>query len=92
MLRPQALQRFAGERAADENAGHGADSCGWRRGTHHGMTWIWIVITLVVIALFAVTIFAILSKTTAASRGGVEHPPDDKRRGDPPFESIERHS
>jgi hypothetical protein len=56
------------------------------------MTWIWIVVVVVFLVLLAASIFAIFAKTTAASHGGVEHPAGDKRKGNPPFESIDRHS
>ncbi|MFL6021370.1 MAG: hypothetical protein ACJ74A_09525 [Gaiellaceae bacterium] len=56
------------------------------------MEWLWIVAVLALIVLGAVALIAIFTKTTSASRGGVEHPDEDKRRGNPPFESIERHS
>jgi hypothetical protein len=56
------------------------------------MTWIWIVVVAVFFVLLVASIFAIFAKTTAASHGGVEHPAGDKRRGNPPFESIDRHS
>jgi hypothetical protein len=56
------------------------------------MAWLWIVAVLLLIVLCAIGLIAIFAKTTSASRGGVEHPKNDRRRGDPPFESIERHS
>jgi hypothetical protein len=56
------------------------------------MAWLWIVAVLLLIVLCAIGLIAIFAKTTSASRGGVEHPKGDRRRGDPPFESIERHS
>jgi hypothetical protein len=54
------------------------------------MVWLWIVAVLLLIVLGAIGLMAILTKTTSASRGGVEHPKGDRQRGNPPFESIER--
>jgi len=54
------------------------------------MAWLWIVAVLLLIVLGAIGLMAIFTKTTAASRGGVEHPKGERDRGDPPFESIER--
>jgi len=56
------------------------------------MEWLWIVAILLLVVVGAVALMAIFTKTTSVSRGGVEHPDEDKRRGNPPFESIERHS
>jgi hypothetical protein len=50
-----------------------------------------IVVVVVVVVLLLAGLFALLTRSTRASRGGVEHPDSDKRRGNPPFESIERH-
>jgi len=54
------------------------------------VTWIWIVVVLLVVIAFFVGIMAVFAKTTAKSHGGVEEPKGRRRRGDPPFESIER--
>ena len=56
------------------------------------MTWLWIVVVLLLVVVGAIALMAIFMKTTSVTRGGVEHPASDKRRGDPPFESIERHT
>lgn len=60
------------------------------RVRHLGVTWIWIVVVLLVVIAFFVGIMAVFAKTTAKSHGGVEEPKGRRRRGDPPFESIER--
>jgi hypothetical protein len=54
------------------------------------MSWIWIVVVLLVVIGLVVGLMAIFTKTTSASRGGVQPPAGTRRRGDPPFESIER--
>jgi hypothetical protein len=54
------------------------------------MAWLWIVAVLLLIILGAIGLMAIFTRTTSASRGGVEHPKGERHRGDPPFESIER--
>ena len=54
------------------------------------MTWIWIVVVLLLVIGIAVAIMGVFTKTTSASRGGVEHPKGSRRRGKPPFESIDR--
>jgi hypothetical protein len=46
--------------------------------------------TLALVALFAVGIWTVLTRTTRATRGGVEAPPGSQRRGPPPFEGIKR--
>jgi hypothetical protein len=56
------------------------------------MAWLWIVVVLLLIVVGAIVLMGIFTKATSVTRGGVEHPADDKRRGNPPFESIERHS
>jgi hypothetical protein len=38
------------------------------------MAWLWIVAVLLLIVLGAIGLMAIFTKTTSASRGGVEHP------------------
>jgi hypothetical protein len=45
---------------------------------------------LLLIIFGAIGLMAIFTKTTSATRGGVEHPKGERHRGDPPFESIER--
>ena len=52
--------------------------------------WIWIVAAILLVVLIAVGLMAILSKSTARSRGGVREPRGSRRRGNPPFESIDR--
>jgi heme/copper-type cytochrome/quinol oxidase subunit 2 len=42
------------------------------------------------VVLVAVAIFVVFTRTTRASRGGVEPPPGERRPGNPPFEGIER--
>ena len=54
------------------------------------MAWIWIVVVLLLIVAATIGLMAIFTKTTSASRGGVEHPEGERHRGNPPFESIER--
>jgi hypothetical protein len=56
------------------------------------MAWLWIVVVLLFVVVLAIALMGIFTKTTSVTRGGVEHPARDKRRGNPPFESIERHS
>jgi hypothetical protein len=51
-----------------------------------------IIGTVVLVILLAAAIFFVFTRTTRRSRGGVEHPPNDGRRGRPPFESVERRS
>jgi hypothetical protein len=48
-----------------------------------------IVVAGVLAALFG-GLFGAFHLGSRASRGGVEPPPGDRHRGDPPFESIER--
>jgi hypothetical protein len=45
-------------------------------------------IVLVVVLLALIRLF--FSRSTRASRGGVEPPEGERRRGNPPFEGIER--
>ena len=52
--------------------------------------WIWIVAAILLVLLIAVGLMTIFSKSTAKSRGGVTEPEGSRRRGNPPFESIER--
>jgi hypothetical protein len=47
------------------------------------------IVILVVLIIAALVFF--VTRRSRASRGGVEHPDSDKRTGNPPFESIERH-
>jgi hypothetical protein len=54
--------------------------------------WIWLVVAVLVFLLIAAGIFTVFAKSTSRSHGGVEHPDDDGRTGNPPFESIERRS
>jgi hypothetical protein len=49
-----------------------------------------IVVVLGVLALVFGGIFGVFHLGSRASRGGVEPPPAERRRGDPPFEGIER--
>ena len=56
------------------------------------MTWLWIIVVVLFVVVLAFALMGIFAKTTSVTRGGVEHPSRDKRRGNPPFESIERHS
>ena len=49
-----------------------------------------IIGAIVLVVLVAAVLFAILTRTTRASRGGVRAPDGDRRRGDPPLEGIER--
>lgn len=46
--------------------------------------------TLLAIALLMALIFLVVSKRAKASGGGVEPTPGDRKRGEPPFESIDR--
>jgi hypothetical protein len=51
-----------------------------------------LIVGIVVFILLAIgTLVFFVTRRSKASRGGVEHPTSDKRRGEPPFESIERH-
>jgi hypothetical protein len=50
-----------------------------------------IVVAVAVVVLLLGGLALVLTRSTRSSRGGVEHPDSDKRRGNPPFESIERH-
>jgi hypothetical protein len=96
----QALEGFACQGTGDENAGHVADSRLWRAGTPIGMTamitaassydWIWIVAVILLVVVLALGLVTIFSKTTSQSHGGVEPPRGRRRRGNPPFESVER--
>lgn len=54
------------------------------------MVWLWIVVVLLLVIGLVVGLMAVFTKTTSASRGGVEHPEGTRERGNPPFESIER--
>jgi hypothetical protein len=49
-----------------------------------------IIGAIVLVVLVAAAIFFVFTRGSRASRGGVEPPPGERRRGDPPFESIER--
>jgi hypothetical protein len=51
-----------------------------------------IVGTIVFVIVLAAAVFFVFTRTTKRSRGGVDHPPDDGHRGQPPFESVERRS
>jgi flagellar basal body-associated protein FliL len=55
-----------------------------------GYDWIWIVAVILLVVLIAVGLMMIFSRTTSKSRGGVQEPRGRRKRGDPPFESIER--
>lgn len=55
-----------------------------------GYDWIWIVAVILLVVVIALGLMTIFSRTTARSRGGVQPPKGSRRRGDPPFESIER--
>jgi heme/copper-type cytochrome/quinol oxidase subunit 2 len=52
--------------------------------------WIWIVAAALFVVIVAVGLMTVFHKSTSASRGGVQHPEGERRRGNPPFESIER--
>ena len=52
--------------------------------------WIWIVAVILLVVVIAVGLMTIFSRTTSKSRGGVQERKGRRRRGDPPFESIER--
>ena len=52
--------------------------------------WIWIVAVILLVVVLVLGLMTIFSRTTARSRGGVEPPRSRRRRGNPPFESIER--
>ncbi len=49
-----------------------------------------LIATLVLIVLFFAAIFAVLTRTTRKTRGGVEAPPRSQKRGSPPFEGVAR--
>jgi hypothetical protein len=51
-----------------------------------------VVILIAIVVLIAVfgVIFAVFHFGARKSQGGVEEPPDARRRGTPPFEGIER--
>ena len=52
--------------------------------------WIWIVAVILLVVVLVLGLMTIFSRTTARSHGGVESPRGRRRRGNPPFESIER--
>jgi hypothetical protein len=49
-----------------------------------------IVLGVVIALLVFGGIAFVFVRSSRASRGGVEPPPGERRRGDPPFEGIER--
>ncbi|MEA2322591.1 MAG: hypothetical protein QOD81_2441 [Solirubrobacteraceae bacterium] len=49
-----------------------------------------IVGTIVAIVVVMALIWVVFTRTTRASRGGVEAPEGERRRGNPPVESIDR--
>ena len=49
-----------------------------------------IVGTLVAIVLVFSLIYLVVSRRAKAARGGVEAPAGSRKRGQPPFESVER--
>jgi hypothetical protein len=49
-----------------------------------------IIGTLVGVILAVAIIFLVFTRTTRRSRGGVEPPAGERRRGNPPLEGIER--
>jgi hypothetical protein len=49
-----------------------------------------IVLGVVIALAIAAGIAFVVTRASRRSRGGVEAAPDERRRGDPPFEGIER--
>jgi hypothetical protein len=49
-----------------------------------------IIGTIIVIAVLLAGIFAFFTRSTRATRGGVQEPPRSRERGAPPFEGVER--
>ena len=49
-----------------------------------------IIGTILVILLLFAGIFAFFTRSTRATRGGVEEPRRSRRPGPPPFEGVER--
>jgi hypothetical protein len=49
-----------------------------------------IVGTIVLVVVLLAIVFVVFGRGSRASRGGVEPPKGDRRRGSPPFEGVER--